>query len=138
MSVSARSPRRGRASSAMSTATSCPGWYAAADALVLPSRSEPWGMPLNEGAAAGLPLLATDAVGAGVVPDRGRRQRLPAGRCNAKRCAVLCAELRRTSRSGEPPASGHASLWPVSRPKHWADSVVGLVQAMSPVNSPHG
>ena len=39
-------------------------WYAAADVLVLPSRSEPWGMTLNEGAAAGLPLVATDAVGA--------------------------------------------------------------------------
>jgi glycosyltransferase involved in cell wall biosynthesis len=41
-----------------------PAWYAAADVLCLPSRSEPWGMPLNEGAAAGLPLVATDAVGA--------------------------------------------------------------------------
>jgi glycosyltransferase involved in cell wall biosynthesis len=41
-----------------------PAWYAAADALVLPSLSEPWGMTLNEGAAAGLPLIATDAVGA--------------------------------------------------------------------------
>jgi glycosyltransferase involved in cell wall biosynthesis len=39
-------------------------WYAAADALVLPSRSEPWGMVLNEAAAAGLPLVATEAVGA--------------------------------------------------------------------------
>ena len=41
-----------------------PAWYAAADVLCLPSRSEPWGMTLNEGAAAGLPLVATDAVGA--------------------------------------------------------------------------
>jgi glycosyltransferase involved in cell wall biosynthesis len=41
-----------------------PAWYSAADALVLPSLSEPWGMTLNEGAAAGLPLVATDAVGA--------------------------------------------------------------------------
>jgi glycosyltransferase involved in cell wall biosynthesis len=39
-------------------------WYAAADVFVLPSRSEPWGMVLNEAAAAGLPLVATDAVGA--------------------------------------------------------------------------
>lgn len=41
-----------------------PAWYAAADALVLPSLSEPWGMTLNEGAAARLPLVATDAAGA--------------------------------------------------------------------------
>jgi glycosyltransferase involved in cell wall biosynthesis len=39
-------------------------WYAAADAFVLPSRSEPWGMVLNEAAAAGLPLVATEAAGA--------------------------------------------------------------------------
>jgi glycosyltransferase involved in cell wall biosynthesis len=38
--------------------------YAEADVLVLPSRSEPWGMVLNEAAAAGLPLVATDEVGA--------------------------------------------------------------------------
>ena len=41
-----------------------PRWYAAADVLCVPSRSEPWGMALNEGAAAGLPLVATTAVGA--------------------------------------------------------------------------
>lgn len=38
-------------------------WYAAADAFVLPSRSEPWGMVLNEAAAAGLPLVASEAAG---------------------------------------------------------------------------
>jgi glycosyltransferase involved in cell wall biosynthesis len=40
-----------------------PALYAQADCLVLPSRSEPWGMVLNEAAAAGLPLVATDAAG---------------------------------------------------------------------------
>jgi glycosyltransferase involved in cell wall biosynthesis len=39
-------------------------WYARADVFVLPSRSEPWGMVLNEAAAAGLPLVATEDVGA--------------------------------------------------------------------------
>ena len=38
--------------------------YAEADVFVLPSRSEPWGMVLNEAATAGLPLVATDGVGA--------------------------------------------------------------------------
>jgi glycosyltransferase involved in cell wall biosynthesis len=42
-----------------------PALYASADCFVLPSRSEPWGMVLNEAAAAGLPLVATEAVGAG-------------------------------------------------------------------------
>ena len=39
-------------------------WYATADVFVLPSCSEPWGMVLNEAAAAGLPLVATNDVGA--------------------------------------------------------------------------
>lgn len=39
-------------------------YYRDADVFVLPSRSEPWGMVLNEAAAAGLPLVATDESGA--------------------------------------------------------------------------
>ena len=39
-------------------------WYAAADAFVLPSYSDQWGMVLNEAATAGLPLISTDAAGA--------------------------------------------------------------------------
>ena len=42
-----------------------PALYASADCLVLPSRSEAWGTVLNEAAAAGLPLVATDAAGGG-------------------------------------------------------------------------
>lgn len=42
-------------------------YYAAVDALILPSRSEPWGFVLNEGMEFGLPLVVSDAVGA--APD---------------------------------------------------------------------
>jgi glycosyltransferase involved in cell wall biosynthesis len=42
-------------------------YYAMADVLVLPSRSEPWGFVLNEGMEFGLPLVISEAVGAG--PD---------------------------------------------------------------------
>ncbi|RMG56588.1 MAG: glycosyltransferase, partial [Bacteroidetes bacterium] len=38
---------------------------AQATAFVLPSREEPWGVALHEAAAAGLPLLVSDACGAG-------------------------------------------------------------------------
>ncbi|MBN2309376.1 MAG: glycosyltransferase [Candidatus Hydrogenedentes bacterium] len=41
-----------------------PAYYALADLLVLPSRSEVWGLVVNEALAAGVPVLATDAVGA--------------------------------------------------------------------------
>jgi glycosyltransferase involved in cell wall biosynthesis len=38
--------------------------YAASDVLVLPSEFEPWGLVVNEGMAAGLPVIASDTVGA--------------------------------------------------------------------------
>lgn len=41
--------------------------YSEADVLVLPSLSEPWGLVVNEGMAAGLPVIASTAVGA--APD---------------------------------------------------------------------
>ena len=41
-----------------------PAWYAAADALVLPSDSrETWGLVVNEAMAAGLPVVVSDAAG---------------------------------------------------------------------------
>lgn len=42
-------------------------YYTAADVLALPSGHEPWGLVLNEGMCFGLPVIASDAVGA--VPD---------------------------------------------------------------------
>jgi glycosyltransferase involved in cell wall biosynthesis len=39
-------------------------YYAVADVLVLPSRSESWGFVLNEGMEFGLPLVVSDRVGA--------------------------------------------------------------------------
>ena len=44
-----------------------PAWYAAADALVLPSDGrETWGLVVNEAMAAGLPVIVSDAVGCSV------------------------------------------------------------------------
>jgi glycosyltransferase involved in cell wall biosynthesis len=43
-----------------------PGYYACADVFVLPSWGEPWGLVINEAMAAGLPVVATDQVGASV------------------------------------------------------------------------
>jgi Glycosyl transferases group 1 len=55
-------------------------YYAAADLLVLPTRSDPWGIPVIEAMAAGVPVVTTEAGrrvrlrGCG----RGRRSRRPA------------------------------------------------------------
>ena len=38
-------------------------WLRTIDCLVVPSRFEPWGVALSEGAAAGLPIVATSACG---------------------------------------------------------------------------
>ncbi|GAB4243308.1 MAG: hypothetical protein OHK005_07640 [Candidatus Methylacidiphilales bacterium] len=42
-----------------------PEWFAQADVFVLPSRREGWGVVVNQAAAAGLPLIVSDAVEAG-------------------------------------------------------------------------
>jgi glycosyltransferase involved in cell wall biosynthesis len=55
-----------------------PAIYAAADLLVLPSSYEPWGLVVNEALASGLPVIASDRVGAAhdLVPEA---LRFPAG-----------------------------------------------------------
>ena len=106
-------------------------WYAAADVLVLPSRSEPWGMTLNEGAAAGLPLVATDAVGAAhdLIEPGVNGFRVPAENVAALREALRTLasdeELRRRAglRSRE--------LAERFRPETWAAGVVSAARAVA-------
>ena len=43
-----------------------PELYAAADVLVVPSRYDGWGLVVPEGLAAGLPVIATERMGAGL------------------------------------------------------------------------
>src|SRR5207302_3911118 len=78
--------------------------YAACDALVLPSIAtrtfrEPWGLVVNEAMNRGLPVIASDAVGAaagGLVRDEGNGLVVPAGEPLA-----LAQALRRMA--GGPP-----------------------------------
>lgn len=63
-------------------------WFAAADIFVLPSLSEPWGMVLNEAVAAGLPIVATDHVGAAPDLVDGNGAIVPAGDVAALRAAL--------------------------------------------------
>lgn len=42
-----------------------PALYGASDVFVFPSRGDPWGVVVNEAMSCGLPVITTDAVGAG-------------------------------------------------------------------------
>jgi glycosyltransferase involved in cell wall biosynthesis len=96
-------------------ATSLPALYAAADVLVLPSIhtasfKEPWGLVVNEAMLQGVPVIASDAVGAtagGLVHEGRNGFVVPAGDPDAlaARLGVLAgsptlrAELGRAARS---------------------------------------
>jgi glycosyltransferase involved in cell wall biosynthesis len=79
-------------------------FYAAADVLVLPSIPtatfrEPWGLVINEAMNRGLPVIASDAVGAvagGLVRDEHNGLVVPAGDAVA-----LAAALRRFARDAD-------------------------------------
>jgi glycosyltransferase involved in cell wall biosynthesis len=45
-------------------------YYAAADLLVLPTRSDPWGIPVIEAMAAGIPVVTTAAAGSASIAAR--------------------------------------------------------------------
>jgi glycosyltransferase involved in cell wall biosynthesis len=108
-----------------------PAVYAAADAFVLPSRSEPWGMVLNEAAAAGLPLVATEGAGAAhdLVEDGVNGFRVPVDDEEA-----LATALRRLAED-EPfrLAAGARSRDLAARftPQAWADGVAGLARRLA-------
>jgi glycosyltransferase involved in cell wall biosynthesis len=106
-------------------------WYAAADAFVLPSRSEPWGMVLNEAAAAGLPLVATDEAGAArdLVEDGVNGFRVPAGDEDA-----LAAALSRVAEDAPFRLEAGSRSQELARrftPEAWADGVAGLARRLA-------
>jgi glycosyltransferase involved in cell wall biosynthesis len=108
-----------------------PQLYADADVVVMPSRSDPWGMVLNEAALAGRPLVSTTAAGAAheLIEDGGNGFRVPPGDVEALREAlrrlVADPELRR--------AAGIRSREIAARftPDAWADAVHGLVRRLA-------
>ncbi len=68
-----------------------PEIYAAADLFVLPSLSEPWGVVVNEAMASGLPIVASDQVGAAadLVEDGQNGRVVAAGSADALAEAIL-------------------------------------------------
>jgi glycosyltransferase involved in cell wall biosynthesis len=108
-----------------------PAVFAAADVLVLPSRSEPWGMGLNEAALAGLPLVATSVAGAAheLIEDGVSGFVVPPDDVDALRSALRRLVEDEPSRGG----AGARSRERGARltPERWADAVTGLVASLS-------
>jgi glycosyltransferase involved in cell wall biosynthesis len=102
--------------------------YAAADVFVLPSRSEPWGMVLNEAAAAGLPLVATEETGAArdLIEDGRNGFVVPAGDVAAlqDRLALLAADPELRAQAG----ARSRDLARRFTPAAWADGVARLAE----------
>jgi glycosyltransferase involved in cell wall biosynthesis len=103
-------------------------WYAAADAYVMPSRSETWGMAMQEAAAAGLPLVATEAPGAGydLIEEGVNGFRVPVEDVEALQAVLARVEHNRTWRESAGArthelAAGHT-------PDAWAEAVAHLAR----------
>ena len=108
-----------------------PEWYAAADIFVLPSRSDQWGMVLNEAAAAGLPIVATEAAGAShdLIEDGVSGFRVPTGDREA-----LAGALNRLVGDAPFRASAGArsrELAGAFTPEAWAEAVATLARRLA-------
>jgi len=108
-----------------------PGLYADADVAVMPSRSDPWGMVLNEAALAGLPLVSTTAAGAAheLIEDGVNGFRVPPDDPAALRTAierlVENAEFRRTAGARSQELAARFT------PEAWAESVAAVVERVA-------
>ena len=96
-------------------------YYAATDGLILPSRSEVWGFVLNEGMEFGLPLVVSEAVGAGPDLVQGNGFIVPVGDVDA-----LADALRRLLDAATRQKLGEASRRIVEAysPESWARGVL--------------
>ncbi|HLW46985.1 MAG TPA: glycosyltransferase [bacterium] len=107
-------------------------YYAAADVVVLPSSHEPWGLVLNEAMCFGLPVIASDAVGAApdLVPGEENGFVYPVGDITA-----LASALRRLlADPAKRAAMGARSREIVARFSYDAD-IDGIVEALRSVAS---
>ena len=105
--------------------------YADADVAVMPSRSDPWGMVLNEAALAGLPLVSTTAAGAAwaLIEDGANGFRVPPDDPAALRAALV----RLVADDAFRRAAGEKSREIAARftPEAWADAVAGLATTLT-------
>lgn len=108
-----------------------PQVYADADIAVVPSRSEPWGMALNEAALAGLPLVSSTAVGGAydLIEDGENGFRVPPDDPEALRGALVRLvgdeSLRRSA------GARSREIAQQFTPGRWADTVAALVERLA-------
>jgi glycosyltransferase involved in cell wall biosynthesis len=106
-------------------------WYASADVFALPSRSEPWGMVLNEAAAAGLPIVASARVGAAadLVVEGRNGYVVPPNDVEALRSALnaIAEDTQRREAFG----AHSLELAQLHTPERWAEAVSTAIQSVS-------
>lgn len=111
-----------------------PELYASADVLCVPSRYDGWGLVVPEGLASGLPVIATDRMGAGLefVHTRENGWLIPAGDedaiLSAMRDAVSCSnsELARMGQRSQASVSEHTLAHGVERFVRYAREAVNV------------
>lgn len=103
-------------------------YYAAADIFVLPSRSETWGLVINEAMEFGLPIVTTDAVGAAPDLVSGNGFVTPAGDAGAlaKALEQLARDPQLRARMGARSREIIAGF----TPETWADGFARGLEAM--------
>lgn len=105
--------------------------YRASDVLVLPSDYEPWAVVINEAAAAGMAIVASDVVGAAaeLVRDGVNGFTFPAGDLGR-----LTAALRQVTAADRIDALKSASAGVLADWRHRGDPVAGLRRALVDAN----
>jgi glycosyltransferase involved in cell wall biosynthesis len=106
--------------------------YRRADVFVMPSRSETWGMAMQEAAAVGLPLIATDAPGAAhdLIEDGVNGYRVPVEDVGALHDALVKAAADPAWRT-----QARARTLELARgytPEAWAEAVANLAVKIVP------
>lgn len=106
-----------------------PAEFARADLFVLPSRHDGWGVVVNQALAAGLPLLASDAVGAAhdLIVDGRNGRIIPSGDSDAlaRVLGELLADPTQLAAMGARSRRMADSWTPAAGAGRWVDAIRG-------------